>query len=137
MGGVDAGEALRRAAEVFLADAHDAEVALLLAAAEGVFPAGPHGELFAGEEAAGEAFALLAERNDARFGDVEIAGLLAVAVAELFVAFGGVHEVEANDVHFVAVADVEAVAVHVAVGEDGVFPFFPFAGVGSGGAGGC
>jgi hypothetical protein len=56
-------------------------------------------------------------------GDAEVVGLVGVAVLELLVALGAVDEIEADDDVLVVGADVEAVAVHVAVGQDGVLEF--------------
>ena len=127
---VDAGEAVgdEEFAEIVLADLDDAEEALLLAAALGVLPARPDGEFLAGKGFLGELLALGADRHHARFVDVEVLRLVGVAVLVGLVGLGGVHEIEADDDILVAGADVEAVAVHVAVGEDGVLEFFPLAG---------
>ena len=137
-GAVDAGEAVldEEFGEVVLADFDDAEVALLLGGAHGVFPAGPDGEFFAGEGALGELLAHLADGDDLGFLDAEVVGLVAVAFLVGLVGFGGVDEVEADDDVLVGVADVEAVAVHVAVGEDAVFELVPLAGDGGGGGAG-
>ena len=137
-GAVDAGEAVldEEFGEVVLADLDDAEVALLLGGAHGVFPAGPDGEFLAGKGALGEFLAHLADGDDLGFLDAEVVGLVAVAFLVGLVGFGGVDEVEADDDVLVGVADVEAVAVHVAVGEDAVFELVPLAGDGGvGGAG--
>ena len=132
---INAGEAVghEQFAQVILAHLHEAEEPLLLAAAHGVFPPGPDHELLAGQSLAGELFAEVAQRHHLRVGDVEVAGLVLVAVLEFLVGFGAVHIVKPDDQVAILVADVEAVTVHVAIGKNAVLQLFPLAGGGVGG----
>ena len=128
-GAVDAGEAVgdEQLGEVVLADLHDAEIALLLGRAHRVLPAGPYGEALALEGLLRELLAELADGDHLRVLDAEVVGLRLVAFLVGLVRLGGVDEVEADDDVLVLVADVEAVAVHVAVGEHAVLQLVPLA----------